>query len=180
VPFFLEDGYFTRMVIPDLLLPLASGRRVLRFCQPVGLHDGVANLLEARLMRHCELFDTAPKSLSVLLAGHGSAQSPGRARALRKHAAKLDAGGRFGAVRVAYLEEPPLVAEALASTRGYVVAVIGYLVNEGRHATYDLPGLIAAERAERGANWPPVHDLGSIGADEAWPKLIMDNVTTAR
>ena len=180
VPFFLNDGYFTRIVIPGLLLPLASASRVLRFCPPVGLHDGIATLIETRLLRHCETFGTDPKSLSVLLVGHGSAQSPGRARTLLRHAATLEAGGRFGWVRVAYLEEAPFVAEALASARGHVVAIIACLANEGKHATNDLPGLIAAERDERGTHWPPVHDLGSIGADEAMPQLIMDQVMVAR
>jgi len=177
VPFFLDDGYFTRIAIPDLLLPLASASRVLRFCQPVGLHDGIAALLEARLIRHCEMFGTDPKCLSVLLVGHGSAQTPGRGRATRRHAAKLEEGGRFGWVRVAYLEEAPFVPEALANARGHVVAVIGYLANEGAHATRDLPSLIAAERAERGTNWPPVHDLGAIGSDAGLPGLIIDQVT---
>ncbi len=180
VPFFLNDGYFTRIVIPGLLLPFVSASRVVRFCPPVGSHDGIATLVESRLLRHCETFGTDPKSLSVLLVGHGSAQSPGRARTLLRHAATLEAGGRFGWIRVAYLEESPFVSEALASTRGYVVAVIACLANEGTHATNDLPCLIAAERDERGTHWPPVHDLGSIGADEAMPQLIMDQVMAAR
>jgi sirohydrochlorin cobaltochelatase len=179
VPFFLDDGYFTRIAIPDLLLPLASEQRVIRFCQPVGSHDGIAGLLEGRLLRHCEMFGTDPKSLSVLLAGHGSAQNPGRARLLKHHATTLETGGRFGWVRVAYLEEAPFVTKAVASARGHVVAVIGYLANEGMHATKDLPALIAEERLQRGTHWPPVHDLGSIGADETMPRLIMDQAATA-
>lgn len=180
VPFFLNDGYFTRIVIPGLLLPFASASRVVRFCPPVGLHDGIVAVIESRLMRHCETFGTDPKSLSVLLVGHGSAQSPGRARTLLQHAATLESGGRFGWVRVAYLEESPFVGEALASARGHVVAIIACLANEGKHATNDLPCLIAAEREERGTHWPPVHDLGSIGADEAMPQLIMDQVLAGR
>ena len=180
VPFFLDDGYFTRIAIPDRLLQLTSGSRVIRFCPPVGLHEGIATLLETRLVRHCEMYGTDPKSLSVLLVGHGSAKGPGRARALPRHTKALESGGRFGWVRIAYLEEAPFVAEALASTRGHVVAVIGYLANEGMHATKDLPRLIAAERAARGTNWPPVHDLGTIGADEVLPSLIMDQVTATR
>jgi sirohydrochlorin cobaltochelatase len=176
VPFFLDDGYFTRIVIPGLLLPFASASRVIRFCPPVGLHDGIAALIETRLLHHCETFGTNPKSLSVLLVGHGSAQSPGRARTLLRHAATLEAGNRFGWVRVAYLEESPFVAEALASVRGHVVAVIACLVNEGKHTIDDLPRLIAAERDERGTHWPPVHDLGAIASDEAMPRLIMDQV----
>jgi sirohydrochlorin cobaltochelatase len=177
VPFFLEDGYFTRIAIPDLLLPRVSGSKVLRFCPPAGLHEGIASLLETRLVRYCEAFGAEPKTLSVLLVGHGSAPNPGRARASRLHAAKLETGGRFGWVRVAYLEEAPFVPETLASARGHAVAVIGYLANEGIHATMDLPAMIAAERAHRGTNWPPVHDLGSIGDDAAMPRIIMDQVT---
>ncbi len=180
VPFFLDDGYFTRIAIPDLLLPLASASRVIRFCPPVGAHDGIAALIEARLMHHCEMFGTDPRTLSVLLVGHGSARAPGRARTLRKHATALETGGCFGWVRVAYLEETPFVAEALSCARGHVVAVVGYLANEGAHATQDLPGLIAEERLLRGAHWPPVHDLGTIAADEALPGLIMDLVTAMR
>jgi sirohydrochlorin cobaltochelatase len=180
VPFFLDDGYFTRIVIPDRLLPLVSGSRVIRFCPPVGLHDGIATLLETRLLRHCEMFGNDPRSVSVLLVGHGSAQGPGRARALQRHAANLEARGLFGRVRVAYLEEPPFVAESLAGARGHIVAVIGYLANDGAHATKDLPCLIAEERALRGTNWPPVHDVGTIGSDEALPRLIMDQVTNTR
>jgi sirohydrochlorin cobaltochelatase len=180
VPFFLDDGYFTRIAIPDRLLPFSTGSRVIRFCPPIGLHHGIATLIEIRLLRHCEMFGNDPKSLSVLLVGHGSAHGPGRARALQRHAAALEARRLFGRVRVAYLEESPFVAEALASARGHIVAVVGYLANEGVHATEDLPGLIAAERALRGANWPPVHDVGTIGTDEALPRLIVDQVTATR
>jgi sirohydrochlorin cobaltochelatase len=180
VPFFFNDGYFTRIVIPNLLLPLASASRVIRFCPPIGTHDGIATLIEACLLRHCRMHGTDPKSLSVLLVGHGSAKSPGRARTLLRHAATLETGGRFGWVRVAYLEEPPFAADALASARGHIVAAIACLANEGKHASCDLPCLIAAERNERGTHWPPVHDLGSIGTDEAMPQLILDQVMAAR
>lgn len=180
VPFFFNDGYFTRIVIPNMLLPLASASRVIRFCPPIGSHDGIAALIEARLLQHCEMHGIDPELLSVLLVGHGSAQSPGRARSLQRHAAMLDTGGRFGWVRVGYLEEAPFVADALASARGHIVAIIACLANEGKHATHDLPCLIAAERDERGIHWPPVHDLGSIAADEAMPQLIIDQVMAAR
>lgn len=176
VPFFLDDGYFTRIAIPELILPLASPSRVIRFCQPVGLHDGIATLIERRLTHHCDMFGTDPKSLSVLLVGHGSSQNSGRARALRRHAETLEATARFGWIRVGFLEEAPFVQDALASARGHVVAVVGYLLNEGAHATKDVPLLIADERAKRGTHWPPVHYLGSIAMDEAMPRLIIDQV----
>ncbi|MSP00627.1 MAG: hypothetical protein EXR07_06200 [Acetobacteraceae bacterium] len=180
VPFFLEDGYFTRIAIPDLLLPRISESRVLRFCPPIGSYNGIAGLLEKRLLTHCDLFGTDPKTLSVMLVGHGSAQNPGRARALRRHAATLETKHRFGWVRATYLEEEPFATTTLAASRGHVAAVLGYLVNEGAHATHDLPRLITEERIYRGTTWPPVHDLGSIGADKALPQMILDQVTATR
>ena len=177
VPFFLEDGYFTRIAIPDRLLPRASPSRVIRFYPPVGAHDGFAELLATRLAGHCEMFGIDFKSLSVVLAGHGSSTNPGRSRRLRHHAKLIEDLGRYGRVRTAFLEESPFLSETLAAERGHVVAVIGYLANEGMHATVQLPELIAAERAYRGTNWPPVHDLGCIGGDAILPRMIMDLVT---
>ena len=72
------------------------------------------------------------------------------------------------------------VPETLANTRGHVVAIVGYLANEGTHATVDVPAFIAAERAQRGTHWPPVHDLGSIGGDAEMARLIVEQVTAAR
>jgi sirohydrochlorin cobaltochelatase len=177
VPCFLENGYFTRIAIPDLLLPFGSASRVIRFCQHIGSHGGIVEMIEDRLLRHCAMFGIDPKSLSVLLVGHGSSRNPGRARSLRRHVAVLESRGRFGWVRISYLEEAPSVADALSSARVHVVAAVGYLTNDGVHAARELPALIAAERDQRGTHWPPVHDLGSIGADEAMPRLIMDQVT---
>ena len=177
VPFFMEDGYFTRIGIPDLLLPLTGEDRIVRFCRPVGSHDRVADVLQARILRHAEMLGTDPKSVSAVLTGHGSTRDPGRARNLKRHAAKLAATGRFGWVRVAYLEESPLLAETLASGRGHVTAVIGYFANHGGHAKVDLPALIAAERTHRGTVWPPVHDFGTIGDDAGMAELIVDLAT---
>ena len=178
VPFFLDDGYFTRIVIPDLLLPLASGSRVVSLCQAVGANDGIAGVLASRVVQYCDMFGIDPKLLSLLLVGHGSAKNPGRARTMRRHATALEHDGRFGWVRIAYLEEAPLVTEALAGSRGHVVAVIGYLLNDGVHATSDLPKIIAAERMKRGTHWPPVHDLGILGSDPAMSRLLMEQVVT--
>jgi sirohydrochlorin cobaltochelatase len=177
VPFFLEDGYFTRIAIPNLLMPLTTENHVVRFCPPIGSHHGIAGLLESRVLRHSEMYGINPKFLTVVLTGHGSGRDPGHARALRGHAAALETSGRFGWIRVAYLEEPPLVADTMANGRGHVMAVIGYLANEGGHAMNDLPELIAAEQSARGTSWPPVHDLGTIGGDEGMPGLIIDFVT---
>ena len=57
------EGYETptpiqTQAIPHLLLPQAAGSRVLRFCRPVGSHDGIGALLETRLLHHCKAHGT--------------------------------------------------------------------------------------------------------------------------
>ena len=180
VPFFLEDGYFTRMAIPELLLPRVPASRMIRFCPPVGLYDAIPDMMTRRVLAHCEAHGIAPGTLTVVLAAHGSSRNPGRARALRRHTENLAASGRFGRVKAAFLEESPAIAATLTGVRGQTVLVLGYFANEGTHATQDLPRLIAEERQARGTAWPPVHDAGCIAGDEAWPKLIVAHVVSAR
>ena len=98
------------------------------------------------------------------MVGYGSGKSPGRSESLRRNATTWwnKQAGRFGLEF--NVQRPrrraPLVAEALASARGHVVAVVGYLVNAGAHATRDLPRLLAAERELRGTDKPPPCKIG--------------------
>jgi sirohydrochlorin cobaltochelatase len=177
VPFFMEDGYFTRVAVPDAVSALPTTGHLIHYRPPIGTHPDISRLMEARLIRHCDMYGIEPKFLAVLIVGHGSSRAPGRAILARQHAARLEATGRFGSVRTAFLEESPFLPETLASTRGQQVAVVGYFANAGVHVTQDLPRMIAAERAYRGTNWPPVYDLGMIGDDPGMANLIMDMVT---
>ena len=157
VPFFMEDGYFTRVAVPNAL----KGGSNLRFYSAVGTHPGMARLIESRLIDH------APSD--VILVGHGSAKSPGRRMALHDHAEKLGA-------RVAFLEEPPFLADALADAKGPAIAIIGVFAGEGGHVRDDLPTLIAAGRALRGDQ---LIDLGTVGDDPGIADLILDTVARA-
>ena len=167
VPFFMEDGYFVRVAVPRALAGQPAGS--LRFCPPVGTHEAMAKLMEARALRGCP----DPQRVTLVLVGHGSARSPGRPMALHRHAEQVRGFGRFAAVHVAFLEEPPLVADVLAATRGSAVAVVGVFAGEGMHASDDLPALIDAERSRRER---PVLDLGSVTEDAGMLALILDQV----
>lgn len=171
VPFFMEDGYFSRVAVPKALASAREGD--LRFCPPVGTHAGMAHVIESRVLR-----GAAGRGLvEVVLVGHGSATSPGRTMALHGHAERLRDLGRFSRIRVAFLEEAPLVADVLASARGTVVAVVGVLAGEGLHVRDDLPRLIAAARGRLGDG---LLDLGSVGEDPGMARLILDRVVRRR
>jgi sirohydrochlorin cobaltochelatase len=158
VPFFMEDGYFTRVAVPKAL----SGGANLRFCPPVGTHPGMVDLIKARIIGR------APSD--IILVGHGSARFPGRKFALHDHAERLGA-------RCAFLEEAPFLADVLAETKNLPVAVLGIFAGEGGHVRDDLPAIIAAARVRLGDG---LLDLGSVGDDAAMAGLILDRVRQAQ
>lgn len=171
VPLFMEQGWFVREAIPRALRD--GHGHVLRYHQPVGVHPGLADLAAARAQRAC---GTGATGFSVLLVGHGSKRAPGRTMALHRHAESLSAGGQFAQVRAAFLEEPPLVAEALRAWRALPVAVLGFFAGDGGHVREDLPALLSADRAARGEAGAPLLDLGVIGDDPAMPAIILDQI----
>ncbi len=155
VPFFMEDGYFTRVAVPKSL----AGRGNLRLHAPVGTHPGLVALIAKRIER-------APAGAQIVLVGHGSARAPGRRLALHEHAERLGA-------HVAFLEEPPLIADVLSNMPGPAVAVLGIFAGEGGHVRDDLPAAIAAARHRLGEG---LTDLGSIGEDPGMVPLILDRI----
>ena len=162
VPFFMEDGYFTRVAVPKAL----EGGANLRFHPAIGTHPGMVGLIETRIARL--LAGRGPAD--IVLVGHGSAKSPGRRMALHDHAERLG-------VRVAFLEEPPFLAVALADSKAPLLAVLGIFAGEGGHVRDDLPALLAAARERLGEG---LLDLGSIGEEPGMADLILDRITQAK
>jgi sirohydrochlorin cobaltochelatase len=184
VPFFMEDGYFNRVAVPRAL----RGRAAL-LCPPVGVHDGMAGLIERQALAACDSRNLPSHATAVLVVGHGSSSAPGRSLALHRHASRVAATELFVRVEAACLEEAPFVADALHGLRAHSVIVIGYFGNHGGHLRDDVPALIAAEQAARsglaqgggpapGGGWV-VQFLGSVTDDPAMPRIIMDQAFAA-
>ena len=173
VPFFMEEGYFTRVAIPRLL---GSDQRV-RLCPAIGVHAGVAEIVQAQARRACRAHDIPPHEAAVLLVGHGSASAPGRALALYRHAAQVASAAAFARCEAACLEEAPLLADALQALRAHPVIVIGFFAGEGAHVRDDVPEAIAAERSARGGKGWPVHFHGSVTDDPAMTRIVLDQAS---
>jgi sirohydrochlorin ferrochelatase len=168
VPFFMEDGYFARVAVPQALAGV--GRPIV--LPPIGTHPGLAEVISDRVER--TLADKIPDE--IVLIGHGSSRAPGRRMALHGHAERLRR--RFPTVRIAFLEEAPFVAEVLAALpTGRPVAIVGVFAGEGGHVRDDLPALIAAGRTRLGED---LIELGSVGDDEGMAALILDHVVLTR
>lgn len=175
VPFFMEDGYFTRVAIPRAL----GGDPRVRLCRPVGLNQRMAALITCHARLGCAERGLDPAATTVVLVGHGSARAPGQAAALRRHTATVAASGAFACVCEAHLEEPPRLPETLAALRGSAVAVVGFFAGEGGHVRDDVPAALAAEQAARRNAYPPVHNFGSVADNPAVTQIILEQAATA-
>jgi sirohydrochlorin cobaltochelatase len=174
VPFFMEDGYFNRVAVPRAL-----GSRPVHLCPPVGIRDGMAGLIERHALVACVGSGVPSHATAVVVAGHGSASAPGRALALRRHAARVAATEVFARVEAACLEEAPFVADTLLSLRAHPVVVIGFFANHGSHVRDDVPALIQAEQAARrsmsnGDGGLPVGFHGCVTDDPMMVQIITE------
>jgi sirohydrochlorin cobaltochelatase len=184
VPFFMEDGYFSRVAVPRAVAvaarSVAVAARSVVMCPPVGVHDGMAGLIERQAQAGCGVLGIASHAVAVLVVGHGSSRSPGRALALHRHAARVAATGLFARVEAACLEESPLVASALAGLRAHPVVVIGFFANQGGHVRDDVPGAVAAEQAVRGLGGAAVRFQGCVADDPMMTGIILDQADHGR
>jgi sirohydrochlorin cobaltochelatase len=172
VPFFMEDGYFSRIALPRAL----DGRLAV-MCHPVGVHDGMAGLIERQALSACAELGVPSRTAAVLVVGHGSASAPGRALALHRHTARVAATELFARAEAACLEEAPFVADALHGLRAHPVVVIGFFANQGGHVRDDVPALIAAEQSARGPAGAAVRFHGVVTDDPMMAQIIVDQAT---
>jgi sirohydrochlorin cobaltochelatase len=170
VPNFISEGYFTQTVIPrELELNGATTKRpsgqTWKYCQPVGNHPAMTDLLLNRAREVAPGVDPAESSL--LIVAHGTDLNENSAVAAKREAEKIRALGKFAAVLNVYMEEPPLVSDWRKLTKTPNVVVVPFFISDGLHSYEDIPRLIGigvAAGADRGrpASAPPATAPGQI------------------
>lgn len=155
VPHFISEGYYTREVIPrELGLRGPSterGGKVFRYCDPVGGHPGVTDLLRARAVAALEEGDgvDGEKDCALLLVGHGTERNPRSADAVREQARRIaENPGPFAEIRDLYLDEEPRLAGWREAVEAPQVVVVPCLIADGMHARRDIPRLLGLPVAE--------------------------------
>lgn len=170
-PLFLADGYFTRKLLPRQLEEAGAFGRGRATCllPPLGLDPALVDLMldQAAAVAHSQGWPTFHTNL-VLLA-HGSSNNPASRLATEQMAETLAARAVFARVRIAFLEEPPSLSDAVARLTEPVV-VVGLFAGEGLHGGGDAPQLIA----EIGRS--DVVSAGNIGGFAALPDIIADTI----
>lgn len=148
VPDFISEGYFTRTVIPrELGLEGArthQGARTIKYCEPVGSHPRMTEVL---LKRAAETISDVPAAeTSLIIAGHGTSLNDNSAVAAKDQVRRIAALGLYGEVLAAYMEEPPLISAWDEFTHCPNVLVLPFFIADGLHSYIDIPVLLGIEK----------------------------------
>lgn len=181
VPVMMADGTVLRVGVRDAVCAALAEARArgrepspsVRICPPVGLHPGLAEIAADNALASFQRRGIPVAAGTVLLIGHGTTRNPASARATELQAGRLAGLGLFGAIRVAYLDQPPRL-EAVLETLTGPVAAVGLFAASGMHAGAEIAGMIA-QRPDR-----DIDDLGPIGEDARIVEVILDVAAASR
>ena len=207
VPNFISEGYFTQTVVPRELelngrTTQRSGGQIWKYCEPVGNHPMMTELLFKRAREVAP--DIDPAETSLLLVAHGTDLNENSAVAAKREAEKISALGKYAAVLNVYMEEPPLVSDWRKLTRTPNVVVVPFFISDGLHSYEDIPvllGIVVAAGVDRDrpGSLPPATAHGeifrrnpykidnrslfyapSIGTDPGFAEIILDQAANAK
>ena len=154
VPNFISEGYFTQTVVPRELelngrITKRSNGQLWRYCEPVGNHPLMTELLLKRARDVAP--DVDPAETSLLIVAHGTDLNENSAVAAKREAEKIRTLGKYAAVLNVYMEEPPLVSDWRKLTATPNVVVVPFFISDGLHSYEDIPRLlgIAGGHSER-------------------------------
>ncbi|MGK0186044.1 MAG: sirohydrochlorin cobaltochelatase [Verrucomicrobiales bacterium] len=194
VPNFISEGYFTREVILRELqldgpVTVRDGK-VLRYCDPVGIHPSMTQLL---LSRADEVAPDAPRSESTLIVvGHGTTLNDLSTKAIKDQVQLIQQqDDAFAQVIDTYMEEPPLISDWHTLSSQPNVIVVPFFIADGLHSYQDIPVMLGLEKEPTEAastraifRQNPNHLHGkalyyssAIGTEPLMADVILDQVT---
>lgn len=196
VPNFISEGYFTRTVIPrelELAGPLTRrGARAIKYCEPVGNHERMTELLLHRAAQIAP--GVPPRETSLFIVGHGTDLNDNSAVAAKREVERIRERGLYAEVLNAYMEEAPLIAEwdRLASQPN--VVVVPFFIADGLHSYEDIPVLLGIAAESAGAASASARDIfernpyrlrgrtlyyaSAIGTEPLFADVILEQVAT--
>ena len=165
LPFMMAEGY----TLEKLAGRLASCRPDARLLPALGGRAAMADLLVRRALKGLLAHGRPAAETALLLVGHGTTRHRASARTALRHAAVIRECQLFAEVAVAFLDEAPTVAEAVAGLAAPFIAAVGFLTDAGTHGAGD----VARRLAETGRDG--VY-FGPIGPDPAMVPLILEQL----
>ncbi len=207
VPNFISEGYFTQTVVPrelelNGLITKRSNGQIWRYCEPVGNHPLMTELLLKRARDVAP--DVDPAETSLLIVAHGTDLNENSAAAAKREVEKIRSLGKYAAVLNVYMEESPLVSDWRKLAKTHNVVVVPFFISDGLHSYEDIPrllGIVVAAVVDRGqpGSPPPATAHGeifrhnpyaiddrslfyapSIGTDPGFADIIMEQALSAK
>jgi len=117
-----------------------SNGQIWKYCEPVGNHPMMTELLLKRARDIAPDVDAAETSL--LIVAHGTDLNENSAVAAKREAERIRALGKFAAVLNVYMEESPLVSDWRKLTKTRHVVVVPFFISDGLHSYEDIPVLL--------------------------------------
>jgi sirohydrochlorin cobaltochelatase len=156
VPLFISEGYFVSEIIPRELGFAFPGQPVSRimhhasrttfYCEPVGTHDRMTEVILARATEVVENFpfprSPKPKDSTLFIAGHGTGKSEQSRKSIERQVELIRSQGGYAGVHAIFMEEDPRIQDCfcLAQTRNLVV--VPFFISDGLHTVEDIPVLL--------------------------------------
>ena len=200
VPNFISEGYFTQTVVPRELelngrITKRPSGQVWKYCEPVGNHSMMTELLLKREREVAPGVD--PGETSLLIVAHGTDLNENSAVAAKREAEKIRALGKYATVLNVYMEEAPLVSDWRKLTKTHNVVVVPFFISDGLHSYEDIPALlgIANRRSRAGSSAARgevfrrnPYKIGgrslfyapSIGTDPGFADIILEQALSAK
>lgn len=171
VPLLMAEGYAWRNLLPRALAAARGAERV-TVRRPVGVHPGLAAVIERAGLEACTARRWEPGETTLLLVGHGTGRDPHSSESLEAQARALARAQRFAEVVPAFLEQPTRLGEALAALDNQHAVVVGLFADAGVHGEDDVRAAIEPIRAR-------VHYAGPVGILSDMADLIVDQALDA-
>jgi len=200
VPNFISEGYFTQTVVPRELelngrITKRSNGQIWRYCDPVGNHPMMTELL---LKRACKVAPAVnPRETSLLIVAHGTDLNENSAVAAKREAERIRGLRKYATVLNVYMEESPLVSDWRKLTKTPNVVVVPFFISDGLHSYEDIPVLLGiANGGPRGGSSAARGEVfrrnpyridnrslfytPSIGTDPGFANIIIDQALSAK
>jgi sirohydrochlorin cobaltochelatase len=156
-PLFISEGFFSEQAIPRALglrgeaegefrRRQSRGPQTLFYCEPVGTHESMTEVLLHRAREVVERFPfprvPAVKELTFFIAGHGTEQDENSRKPIERQVELIRARELYAGVHAIFMEEEPRIAGcyALALTRH--IEVVPFFISDGLHVREDIPVLL--------------------------------------
>jgi sirohydrochlorin cobaltochelatase len=155
VPLFISEGYFSQQAIPrelgffreEKFSPiLQRNTQTLLYCQPVGTHPAMTEVILARAREVVEKFPfprpPKPAETTLFIAGHGTEKNENSRVAIEQQVETIRRKNLYAAVHGIFLEEEPRISKCYEMAETKNVIIVPFFISNGLHVRQDIPVLL--------------------------------------